>query len=81
MGLVLIITFLCYHEKLWLNDCPSDFKPITYKRYVDDTFLIFESPSHVSKFLNFLNNKHLNIKFTSEIGNNKCLPFLDISIK
>ena len=81
LGPTLANAFLCYHEKLWLNDCPSDFKPITYKRYVDDTFLIFKSPSHVSKFLNFLNDKHPNIKFTSEIENNKCLPFLDISIK
>ena len=29
------------HEKSWLADCPSVFKPIFYHRYVDDCFLIF----------------------------------------
>ena len=81
LGPTLANAFLCYHEKRWLSDCPSDFKPITYKRYVDDTFLIFRSPDHISKFLDYLNNKHPNIKFTSEIENNECLPFLDISVK
>ena len=33
--------FLCYHEKIWLQNCPSEFKPVIYRRYVDDTFLLF----------------------------------------
>ena len=81
LGPTLANAFLCYHEKQWLGDCPSDFKPITYKRYVDDTFLIFKSPDDVNQFLDYLNDKHPNIKFTSEIENNRCLPFLDINIK
>ena len=28
--------FLCFHETLWLQNCPSDFKPALYRRYVDD---------------------------------------------
>ena len=24
--------FLCYHEKVWLQNCPSEFKPVIYKR-------------------------------------------------
>ena len=28
--------FLCYHENNWLKDSPKDFKPVCYKRYVDD---------------------------------------------
>ena len=30
--------FLCHHETMWLDNCVSEFKPVLYKRYVDDTF-------------------------------------------
>ena len=73
--------FLCFHESKWLSECPSEFKPITYKRYVDDCFLIFKSKEHATKFLNYLNSKHKNISFTSEYENNNQLPFLDILVE
>ena len=56
------------------------FKPLFYRRYVDDTFLIFRDSSHVDLFLNYLNSKHPNIKFTSEVEQNSALSFLDILI-
>jgi hypothetical protein len=56
--------FLSLHEKSWLADCPSAFKPIFYPRYVDDFFLIFTSRDHVTPFLSYLNSKHPNIQFT-----------------
>ena len=40
--------FLCYHETTWLKDCPKSFKPVYYKRYVDDFFVLFEKPEKVS---------------------------------
>ena len=33
--------FLSFHESRWLNECPRQFKPVLYRRYVDDTFLVF----------------------------------------
>ena len=50
--------FLSFHEKSWLADCPSNFKPLFYRRYVDDCFLIFQSRDHVFPFLSYLNSKH-----------------------
>ena len=73
--------FLCFHEEKWLSDCPADFKPILYKRYVDDTFLVFKDKSHVPKFLQYMNNKHQNINFTLENELDNKLNFLDINIK
>ena len=32
--------FLCHHETKWLNDCPEKIKPVFYKRYVDDSFVL-----------------------------------------
>ena len=41
LQLTLANVFLCYHEKMWLQNCPSEFKFVIYRRYVDDTFLLF----------------------------------------
>ena len=72
--------FMCYHEENWLSDCPEDFKPLFYKRYIDDTFLLFEDQSHVPLFLTYLNSKHVNINFTFETEQNNILSFLDCEI-
>ena len=58
--------FLCFHEQIWLNECPDEFKPAYYRRYVDDIFVLFRSPDHLEKFKNYLNSKHRNIRFTCE---------------
>ncbi|KAG1655902.1 hypothetical protein GQR58_024281 [Nymphon striatum] len=72
--------FMCYHEQKWLLDCPPEFKPALYRRYIDDTFLLFNEKSHVDSFLLYLNSKHNNIKFTCETENNNSINFLDINI-
>ena len=81
LGPTLANAFLAYHEVRWLNDCPLAFKPLLYRRYVDDTFLIFKSSSHIPLFLEYLNSKHENITFTSETETNGKLAFLDVLIK
>ena len=73
-------SFLCHHESTWLNDCPVSFKPIFYRRYIDDTFLIFEHPSHIQPFLAYLNSRHPSIKFTCENEQEGKLAFLDTTI-
>ena len=72
--------FMCHFENTWLENCPSHFKPIVYRRFVDDTFLLFRSKYHVEKFRNYLNKQHKNITFTSKIEENDSLSFLDIKI-
>ena len=34
--------FVCHFENIWLENCPPNFKPITYRRFVGDTFDSFE---------------------------------------
>ena len=80
LGPTLANAFMCHWEKKWLEDCPNQFKPLLYRRYVDDTFLIFRSPDHINLFLNYLNSKHENIEFTCDTEIDKTLPFLDINI-
>ena len=49
-----------------------------YKRYVDDSLLVFESDKY-QDFHKFLNSWHPNLKFTVEMGG-KQIPFLDIQL-
>ena len=42
LGPSLANAFLCHHETKWFNDCPEKFKPVFYKRYVDDIFVLFK---------------------------------------
>ena len=35
--------FLCHYEKIWLNEGPSEFKPVVYSRYVDDIIVLLKS--------------------------------------
>ena len=72
--------FLCHFEEQWICDCPIYYKPISYRRHVDNTFLLFSSELHVIKFLNYMNFKHRKIKFTVEREENNSLSFLDIKI-
>ena len=41
LGPTLANVFMCHFENIWLENCPSHFKPIVYRRFVDDTFLLF----------------------------------------
>ena len=72
--------FMCFHERIWLRSCPDNFKPVFYQRYIDDTFLLFRHKQHATLFLNYLNDKHPNIKFTIEHEQDNKLSFLDVLV-
>lgn len=56
-------------------------KPKLWKRYVDDTFVIWpHGLNELNKFLSYLNGLHEDIKFTMEIENNSKIPFLDVLV-
>ena len=38
LGSTLAKIFLCFHEYIWLDNCPVEFKPVICRRFVDDTF-------------------------------------------
>ena len=82
LGPTLANAFLCYYEKEWLDSCPIEFKPKLYKRYVDNTFAMFQARDHVKKFVDYMNKKHLNIRFTFtfEVEDQNSFSLLDIKI-
>ena len=66
LGPTLGNAFLCFHEHIWFNECPGEFKSAYYRKHVDDIFVLFRSPDHLKKFKHYLNFKHRNIRFTCE---------------
>ena len=46
--------FLSFYEIKWLEQCSKEFKPVFYRRYVDDIFILFKSAEHLLKFRNDL---------------------------
>ena len=67
--------FMGFHESKWLNEYNFN-KPKFYLRYVDDTVAVFDNEQDSLTFLNFLNNRHPNIKFTIEKQINHSTAFL-----
>ena len=53
-GSTLANIFLSLHEGTWLKNCPLQFNPKIYRRYIDDTFLVF-SVQQVENFKQYLN--------------------------
>ena len=51
-----------------------------YRRYVDDTFCLFNNEHEALLFFEFLNSHHDSIKFTMEKEANYTLAFLDVLI-
>ena len=70
LGPKLASIFMSVLETKFMVKCPCEFKQISYRRYVDDTYCLFEKVEHVEKFLAYLNGQHLNKE--------NSLPFLDV---
>ena len=72
-------TFLWHYEKNWLNECPSQFHPVVYRRYIDNIFVLFKSKEYLKLFVNYMNSKH-NITFTFETEDSNNFSSLDVKI-
>ena len=79
LGPTLANAFLCFYEKKWLEQCPEKFKPVYYRRYVDNTFVLLRSRDHLIKFKDYLNKCHSNLKFSFEEETNGKF-FLDVEV-
>ena len=78
LGPTLTNIFLCYYENNWLKDCRKYFKPVFCERYVDNIFVLFNKPEHAQFFLEYINKKHKNVKFSMETEIHRSLSFLDV---
>ena len=69
--------FMGSYESNWLNEYNLN-KLKFYLRYVDDILAAFDKEQDSLNFLNFLNKRHPNIKFTIEKQINHSIAFLDV---
>ena len=76
---VLANLFMGHHERQWLA-MYTGIEPSYYRRYVDDTFCVFNNENEANKFFDYLNTRHANIKFTMEKQCQDKLPFLDVTV-
>ena len=67
------------YKKQWLKELKFC-NVLLYRRYVDDIISLFNCEVDATKFLDYLNFRHSNIKFTCEKQNSGRLVFLDILI-
>ena len=83
MGSSLGPTFADYYMSTLENHLLSQDRasnPVQYFRYVDDTFVIFKSRSHVQHFKRRM-EKNSKLKFTYEIMEGSVFNFLDLSLR
>ena len=76
---VLANIFMGFYKFKWQNEYNLN-KPKFYLRYVDDILAAFDKEQDSLNFLNFLNKRHPNIKFTIEKQINHSIAFLDVFI-
>ena len=59
--------FMRFKEKLWLDQCPNEFAPVFYKRYIDDTFVLYFVVNLMLK--NFMINLIIAITILNSLWN------------
>ena len=74
-GPTLANAFLCHYEKLWLDDCPPEFKTVVYRRHVDDISVLFKSKDHLLSSTRYMKTRHKKLKFAFDFGINNSLSF------
>ena len=55
---------------MWLEQCPGEFKPDYYGRYMDGISALFKSQDHLTKFQDYLNKCHPSIN--SPVSKEEC---------
>ena len=68
-----------HNEQLWLENFQGT-STSYYRRYVYDSFSVFNDGFEAKEFFNYFNIRHTNIKFTMETEVNKIIPFLNVLI-
>ena len=77
LGPVMANIFMCELERKALEQY-SGTLPSLYRRYVDDTFLVFNTSSDMLSFFKWMNKQHPSITFTKEEEQDNKLSFLDV---
>ena len=54
LGPTMVNVFLSFYEMKWLEQCRNEFKPVFYRRYVDDIFVLLNQLNISQNFMHIL---------------------------
>ena len=80
LDMIVLNAFLCNFEKQWLSGWVPNILSEVFERYVDDSLAALLCQSHLNDFVNYINTKQPNIKYTTELQKNNSFSFLDVKI-
>ena len=80
LGPTMANAFLFFYEIKWFEQCPNKFRPVFYKSYGDNIFVLFGSAEHLSKFHAYFHTCHPNMSFSFEQELNGKLLFPDVEV-
>ena len=78
LGPILANIFVGYHEERLFK---SGIKPILYRRYVDDIFILTNDQKQADALFKSLSKLHPSLAFTMEEEVEKSLPYLDVLVE
>ena len=81
LGPLLANIFMAHIEEEFIFKTTQEFHPSFYRRYVDDTFCIFNNAQEAERFHEFINNVHPSISFDMEFEVDGKLGFLDTWVR
>ena len=67
LGPRLANVFMYHFQNNWLENSLPHVKPIVYRKFLDDIFLLFQSKDHVQKLKNYLDKQHKNKIYVANI--------------
>ena len=70
LGLSLANVCLCHYQELWLENSPPKFKPVAYKRYIANIFVLFTPKDHLLSLATYMSTRHKDLKFTFNFQQN-----------
>ena len=75
---VLANLFMGHHERIWLENYKAC-SILFYRRYVDDSFCLFDTEHDAILFFDYIDDRHPNIRFTMEKEMDKKNPLFGCS--
>ena len=73
--------FLNSFETKYLSECPPEYQLFYYRRYLDDTFILFNRFNQATNFYNYSNSRRTEINFKFEGESKNKLSFLDLTVE
>ena len=73
--------FLIAFETKYLSECSAEHQPFYYRRYLDDTFILFNHFNQATNYYKYLNSRHTEVNISFEGESETKLSFLHLTVE